>query len=683
MVVKQRLGEYLKLDATAINGLLKKWVKSQGDPQQKAIADFLEPVFAESSPNIGSSKDAFPRQFNSYLLLSKIAILVLKFTMTPGQLQWLFDSKLNTGWLDLNALPLGATAPATSLFRGWARLTDLFQLRDALPRGEVLLADIFTAATAPGAQTAPDAQKELNKVLAILSKGTQWELGSLKSLSGNNGFNVKVKDFAGESTILRLSVAFAMLKRLGASADQCLSWAKTSPTGNDARELTSLVRAKYDDAEWLDLAKSLRDPLRERQRSALVAYLVQKFGVRNANELYGDFLIDVEISPCMMTTRIKQAISSVQLFIQRSLMNLEKPAVFLTSDDAKEWSQWRKWYRVWEANRKVLLYPENWIEPELRDDKSPFYKDLESELLQSDVTMATAEDAFLHYLEKLDQVARLEIVGMYLQKEQSEPDILHVFGRTYAIPHIYFYRRLEGKDKVWSAWEKVELDIEGDHFIPIAWNRRLYLFWAIFTEKSEQPTKDQRAKDEDPNKYWEIKLAWSECKNKSWSPKKVSKKSLRHEKSLFPDLTDSTLNAPQEAQDVSFKTRIQYGRLIIECYGAAVVTTVLSSKSVTEPPTVSTTIQSFSVFDPHRDVFKNPFPTHLSYRFLINGVKPNATDRPKIRMQIRSPSHGIREQNISLNSNGGAYSQIGHKDVLLVDLVSEGFIVLTVEENGS
>jgi hypothetical protein len=30
-----------------------------------------------------------------------------------------------------------------------------------------------------------------------------------------------------------------------------------------------------------------------------------------------------------------------------------------------EWD-WHKRYRVWDANRKVFLYPENWIEPELR-----------------------------------------------------------------------------------------------------------------------------------------------------------------------------------------------------------------------------------------------------------------------------------------------------------------------------
>ncbi len=95
---------------------------------------------------------------------------------------------------------------------------------------------------------------------------------------------------------------------------------------------------------------------------------------------------------------------------------------------------------------QVFLYPENWIEPELRDDKSPFFKELESELLQSDLTRESAEAAFLNYLNKLDQVARLEIVGMYHQLEET-PDgklavnILHVFGRTYSEPRVYYYRR--------------------------------------------------------------------------------------------------------------------------------------------------------------------------------------------------------------------------------------------------
>jgi SpoVK/Ycf46/Vps4 family AAA+-type ATPase len=50
--------------------------------------------------------------------------------------------------------------------------------------------------------------------------------------------------------------------------------------------------------------------------------------------------------------------------------------------------QWRTRYRVWEANRKVFLYPDNWVEPEPRSlvaafgalaaefDRSLFHVDL-------------------------------------------------------------------------------------------------------------------------------------------------------------------------------------------------------------------------------------------------------------------------------------------------------------------
>jgi hypothetical protein len=269
------------------------------------------------------------------------------------------------------------------------------------------------------------------------------------------------------------------------------------------------------------------------------------------------------MSPCMMTTRLKQAISSVQLFIQRCFMNIEN-AVSLSTEEAKEWNEWRKQYRVWEANRKVFLYPENWIEPELRDDKSPFFKDLENELLQNDLTMVTAETAFLHYLEKLDEVAQLDIVGMYHEqvsedKETNTPavDRLHVFGRSFAIPHVYYYRKLE--KFVWSAWEKVDLDIEGDHLIPVVWNRRVYLFWPVLTEKSFDPTETEREANTDPQKYWEIKLSWSEFKNGNWSPKKVSMNSLPPWYA-YPALKNNT-----KGQTFIFDVKIDMNEIYINC----------------------------------------------------------------------------------------------------------------------
>ncbi|HBZ29535.1 MAG TPA: hypothetical protein DEO56_02920, partial [Nitrosomonas nitrosa] len=242
--------------------------------------------------------------------------------------------------------------------------------------------------------------------------------------------------------------------------------------------------------------------------------------LKGPEDLYAHFLIDVEMSSCMLTSRIVQATQSVQLFIQRCLLNLE-PEVDLTPEDVKEWA-WMKNYRVWEANRKVFLYPENWIEPELRDDKTPFFKRLESGLLQDTINDVTVEREYLKYLEELDRVAQLEISGLYRQWE-TDQDIQHVIGRTRNTPHLYYYRRWINQ-RYWTPWEKVDVDIEGDHLVPVVWNRRLYLFWPMFMERADEEV--EHGEDE-PNRFYEIRLAWSEYREGKWNPKQVSKISIK------------------------------------------------------------------------------------------------------------------------------------------------------------
>ena len=67
----------------------------------------------------------------------------------------------------------------------------------------------------------------------------------------------------------------------------------------------------------------------------------------------------------METSRTKQAIGSVQLFVQRCLLNLEDglhvdAAELNDTTSADSWYQWAwmKNYRVWEANRKIFLFPD-------------------------------------------------------------------------------------------------------------------------------------------------------------------------------------------------------------------------------------------------------------------------------------------------------------------------------------
>ena len=114
--------------------------------------------------------------------------------------------------------------------------------------------------------------------------------------------------------------------------------------------------------------------------------------------------------------------------------------------------------------------------------------------------------------------------------------MLHVVARTYGDPHQWFYRKLtttrEWHEGIWSPWEKIDADVTGDHVLPVVWNHHLYLFWALFEQKADKPTAQER-KDKDnprtPRNRWYIKFAWSECRNGKWSPKRVSKETLKHQ----------------------------------------------------------------------------------------------------------------------------------------------------------
>ncbi len=555
--VKQKIADALDLTIETSELLLCEFVPSHLDDNEKAITDFLEPYFVNSDVD-PLTAEKFPGQFCPFWLLDKMATVITRFNIPSEELELLFGKDLGLGWLNLNGLPLEpvcyygpyAFAYNPEVFEAWFEIAKMATLRDSLPPGEPSLFALLRMIHDCIKEGKNDNKKKEIEFRMALCERTGWNLEDLETLMGEDGFNLDYpSDYQNEKALkqlIRFKQCFEIINVLGVSAEKVWKWKTPNITFEQAKNIRETVKAKYEEKQWLAVAKPLRDELREQQREALVAYVVRnmkELEIEDADDLFSYFLIDVEMSSCMLTSRIKQAISSVQLFVQRCLMNLESE-VTLTPENAKQW-EWMKNYRVWEANRKVFLYPENWVEPELRDDKSPFFKDMENELLQNEVTVDTAEEAFKHYLEKLDEVKRLEISGMYYQIEHKSYYhtlcILHVFARTRGTPHIYNYRRwirniyFESEelidDTYWTPWERVDVDIEGNHLIPVVYNRRLHLFWPIFTEKVDEETvvlkKNQQEKDKRPNKYFEIQMAWSEYKNGKWLAKRISNELVR------------------------------------------------------------------------------------------------------------------------------------------------------------
>ena len=137
-----------------------------------------------------------------------------------------------------------------------------------------------------------------------------------------------------------------------------------------------------------------------------------------------------------------------------------------------------KRYRVWEANRKVFLLPENWLEPELRDDKSPFFKETRER-----IAAERHHRGFRgHRAPQLSgQAGGGRQAGAVRDSTTSsrpaaEPTrSIHVVARTAGAHRKYYYRRHEFG--YWTPWEQIKLDIEDNPVMPVVWNDRLLLFW--------------------------------------------------------------------------------------------------------------------------------------------------------------------------------------------------------------
>ncbi|WP_437713631.1 neuraminidase-like domain-containing protein [Sorangium sp. So ce448] len=513
LFVRQRLAAELDLDAPMIAQLVTGTLRAEVDQNRKAIADFLGGLGGGPTPSDAQRRRAFVR-------LAKIADVIHRLKLTADEIQWVLDPS----WLDLNDVPVEPAPAPPSLRDGWMRLAALLRVRDALPAGKAALADLFRMRAA-----GVNAAGQPLDLLAEIAGRTGWPREDLSSLAGTGGWFTAA--FAGlglDQQLVRLADASALLKRLGMSAAQVQPWAVADDTAAGARAtaagIRNAVKAKYSEEAWSAVARPLRDALRERQRGALVEFLIWKQGYATSNQLFAELLVDVEMGPCQLTSRIKQAIGSVQLFVQRAFLQLE-PGVVLDDEAAREW-KWLKSYRVWEANRKVFLYPENWIEPELRDDKTPFFKALENELLQSDLDERSVERAFRGYLEKLDQVARLEVIAVLPEQKRrnvlgvsSAADVLHVFARTRGTPHSHFYRR-RVRDAGWTPWEKIELDIQSEHLFPVIHEDRLLLFWAMI----EEVPRDNQGTNQNgtpPSTDVQVKLAYSEYDDGKWTARRV------------------------------------------------------------------------------------------------------------------------------------------------------------------
>lgn len=525
-LLAQTLADNFKSDIDFIQTILKHAKIKQYGPEIESIADIFLDEFLNPIDAVG-----YPKQYAAIQLLHKLIPLIQSLGLTNEEVSWYLEHNASLGWFELDAIPYDKEKSHAdfSSYLHFLSTIDFTKKLANIPNpfnpDEVI--NFYTLVAT--LKSSGDQDKFFDGI-ALLSGFDKTDLIALDDFLFTN-FNVEnYKDVENWQRILDCAV---YQNKLGLELSQIKALIESSElSSKDVTILRSSLKARYSESSWLSTQEEIMDVIRVQKRDALIGYiLATEPNLKDKNGLYDYFLVDVQMEACMPSSRIVQAHNSIQLFITRCLMGLEPKARAEVDSDPgwKQWA-WMKNYRVWEANRKVFLYPENWYDVSLTDNKSSLLSELIDEMQQDDLTEDVAEQVLANYLEKLDDLAFLEVKATWYQTNERT---MHVFARTKGgDPSMYYYRRFE-EERFWTPWEKVDLDITGNHLLAFMRNNRLSLAWPIISQEADpnQTAKlpDQTKTEEElqkTGKKLKIQLAVSEYSNNRWQPKKISQDGL-------------------------------------------------------------------------------------------------------------------------------------------------------------
>lgn len=292
--------------------------------------------------------------------------------------------------------------------------------------------------------------------------------------------------------------------------DGVLQWLDMAQTlGITPEGVARLLAVKYIDqttppsySDWAAISQSLQAGLDVRQTTelhaqldeaistALSAYCIQILsfrGVTDRDTLYSHLLIDNQVSAQVKTTRLAQAIASLQLYINRALTGTDgsvdngvKSRPFFT-----DWDRYNKRYSTWAGVSMLAYYPENYIDPTMRLGQTGMMDEMLQSLSQSQLTEDSVESAFKTYMTRFEEIANLDVVSGYHNSPSAETGSSYLVGKSAAGE--YYWRSVDlamlsaGKlpANAWSEWKKISTAISpfNDLIRPVIYQSRLYIVW--------------------------------------------------------------------------------------------------------------------------------------------------------------------------------------------------------------
>ena len=405
---------------------------------------------------------AFASLADTYVRFLKAASLATGLGLTVNELAFFAthpDYRIGeTGWLNhLSASGNPERATGTVLLNTLKELIDFVRIKAQVSPGDESL---LTVLKDPVAAT----QTEEGLLFAL----TRWNTAGLNAVLAHFSTGIPDRNLIDNLRSFRLFRraydALALTQTMGIPAQALIKATTNEPAGETVRDLQAALRARYDAGDWRDVrqADQRRDARPAARRAGRLhpapdARAPRQRAHRHARQALR-VLPDGRADGAVHADLAHPARALVGAAVHRALPDEPGAARLARSRSTPKQWEWMKRYRVWEANRKVFLFPENWLEPELRDDKSPFFKETMSELLQGDITDERAAIALLELPVEAGRGRQARAVRHALRRGRppgTADDVAHVVARTAGANRKYYYRAAStatGRPGSRSSW---------------------------------------------------------------------------------------------------------------------------------------------------------------------------------------------------------------------------------------
>lgn len=213
--------------------------------------------------------------------------------------------------------------------------------------------------------------------------------------------------------------------------------------------------------------------LKEARRDALVSHYLAAHdfsslpagsSVTTADDLYEYLLLDTKVSDNVTTSPVSEAISSLQLCIQRALQGYDgdiasDAAGFLAQDGfLYNWDRYNKRYSTWASKEKLRFYTGNYVDPSLRTNKTALFDDFENNIRQGRISSSSVSNAFGIYLGDYYIYANLTHLWAGSGEDKKSLYLTAKFNEQ------YFWRKvaLDNNEKpvTWGEWRKLPPEVK-------------------------------------------------------------------------------------------------------------------------------------------------------------------------------------------------------------------------------